>query len=107
MDCIFCKIITGELPSNKVYEDELILAFRDIRPSAPVHILFVPKLHIQSVDNITTENSPIISRIFEIIPKIAADEGLDGGYKVLTNIGPDGGQEVGHLHFHLLGGKPK
>ncbi len=105
MDCIFCKIIAGTIPSAKVYEDELVYAFRDINPQAPVHILVVPKLHIASADAIDAENSACVAAIFEAIPKIAAAEGLSGGYRVATNIGEDGCQSVKHLHFHVLGGK--
>ena len=104
-DCIFCKIISGEIPSNKVYEDELVYAFRDIAPMAPTHILVVPKAHIQDVNGITPENSSIVSHIFEIIPQLAAQEGLTGGYRVVSNCGADAGQTVPHLHFHILGGK--
>lgn len=104
-DCLFCKIIAGEIPSNKVYEDDLVLAFRDIAPMAPTHILVIPKCHIPSVDGITGENSSIVAHIFEIIPKIAAAEGLNGGYRVVSNCGHDAGQTVPHLHFHILGGR--
>ena len=104
-DCLFCKIIAGELPSTKVYEDDTILAFRDIAPQAPVHVLVVPKEHIVDTDGITAENSALIAHIFEVIPQIARAEGLDNGYRVATNCGPDSGQMVPHLHFHLLGGK--
>ena len=104
-DCIFCKIIAGQIPSSKVYEDETVYAFRDINPMAPVHVLIVPKEHIPSADGITTENSACVARIFEAIPKIAAAEGLTNGYRVITNCGADGCQSVLHLHFHLLGGK--
>jgi histidine triad (HIT) family protein len=104
-DCIFCKIIAGQIPSSKVYEDDAIYAFRDINPMAPVHVLIVPKEHIPSADGITPENSAYVARIFEAIPKIAAAEGLTRGYRVITNCGEDGCQSVLHLHFHLLGGK--
>ena len=104
-NCLFCKIIAGEIPSTKVYEDDSILAFRDIAPQAPVHILVVPKAHIQDTDGITAENSGVIARIFEKIPQIAKAEGLDNGYRVITNCGPDSGQMVPHLHFHVLGGR--
>ena len=103
--CLFCKIAAGEIPSTKVYEDETILAFRDIAPMAPTHILVIPKNHIPSVDGVTAENSAIVAKIFEVIPKIAAAEGLQGGYRVVSNCGPDAGQTVPHLHFHILGGK--
>ncbi len=104
-DCLFCKIIAGEIPSAKVYEDEEILAFRDIAPQAPTHILVVPKTHISGCDGVTQENSGVVSHIFEVIPRIAKAEGLTGGYRVVSNCGPDAGQTVPHLHFHILGGK--
>ena len=105
MDCLFCKIVAGEIPSNKVYEDELVLAFRDIAPQAPTHILVIPKAHIGSVAEITPENSGIVAHIFEVIAKIAQAEGLQNGYRVVSNCGDDAGQTVHHLHFHILGGK--
>ena len=105
MDCIFCKIISGVIPSAKVYEDECCYAFRDINPQAPVHILVVPKKHVASVDEITAENSADVAAIFEAIPKIAAAEGLANGYRVITNCGEDACQTVKHLHFHIMGGK--
>lgn len=105
MDCLFCKIVAGEIPSNKVYEDEAVLAFRDIAPMAPTHILVVPKTHIPSVDGVNGENSAVVARIFEVIPQIAAAEGLTNGYRVISNCGPDAGQTVNHLHFHILGGR--
>ena len=104
MDCLFCKIIAGDIPSSKVYEDEYAYAFRDINPQAPVHILIVPKEHIPSVDGITSENSAVIARIFEAIPKIAAQENLGGGYRVISNCGDNACQSVKHLHFHIVGG---
>ena len=106
MDCLFCKIVAGEIPSTKVYEDELVFAFRDINPQAPTHILVIPKVHIASVQDITAANSAIVARIFEVIPQIAKAEGLENGYRVVSNCGPDAGQTVFHLHFHILGGKP-
>ncbi len=105
MDCLFCKIAGGQIPSAKVYEDETILAFRDIAPMAPTHILVIPKCHIASVADITAENSHVVRHIFEAIPQIAAAEGLANGYRVVSNCGPDAGQTVHHLHFHILGGK--
>lgn len=104
MDCIFCEIIKGNIPSSKVYENEYVYAFRDINPQAPVHILVVPKEHISSVDEITAENSALVSKIFEAIPEIAKAEKLSGGYRVITNCGADACQSVKHLHFHILGG---
>ena len=105
-DCLFCKIIAGSIPSTKVYEDDKILAFRDIAPQAPSHILVIPKVHIQDVSGITAENSAIVAHIFATIPQIAKAEGLDNGYRVVSNCGADAGQTVPHLHFHILGGKP-
>ena len=105
MDCLFCKIVAGEIPSTKVYEDELVFAFRDIAPQAPTHILVVPKAHIDSCNGITAENSAVVAHIFEVIPQIDAAEGLTGGYRVVSNCGADAGQTVFHLHFHILGGR--
>lgn len=105
MDCLFCSIVKGEIPSKKVYEDDMVYAFRDIHPMAPTHVLIVPKCHIQSADAVTEENSRYVAHIFEVIPKIAKAEGLTNGYRVITNCGADGCQSVKHLHFHLLGGK--
>ena len=104
MNCLFCKIIAGDIPSTKVYEDETVLAFRDIAPQAPTHILVIPKTHIDSVACITAENSAVVSHIFEVIAQVAAQEGLSGGYRVVSNCGADAGQTVNHLHFHILGG---
>ncbi|MBQ9121526.1 MAG: histidine triad nucleotide-binding protein [Clostridia bacterium] len=105
MDCIFCKIIAGEIPSNKVYEDDKILAFRDVNPQAPVHVLVVPKAHIASADEINEANAETVAHIFTKIPAIAKQAGASNGYRVITNCGEDGAQSVKHLHFHLLGGK--
>ena len=105
MDCLFCKIIAGEIPSSKVYEDEWVYAFRDIAPQAPVHILVVPKTHIASADEICCENADLVARIFSVIPEIAKNEGLTNGYRIVTNIGEDGCQSVKHMHFHILGGR--
>ena len=105
MNCLFCKIIAGDIPSTKVYEDETVYAFRDIAPQAPTHILVVPKAHIESCGAITAENSAVVAHIFEVIPQIAAAEGLVNGFRVVSNCGDDGCQSVHHLHFHILGGK--
>ena len=105
MDCIFCKIIAGDIPSSKVYEDDKILAFRDINPEAKVHVLVIPKEHIPSMDGITEENSAIVSYIFTKIPAIAREAGALNGYRVVSNCGPDAAQSVPHLHFHILGGE--
>ena len=104
-NCLFCKIVAGTIPSTKVYEDDTILAFRDIAPMAPTHILVIPKSHIPSVDGVTAENSAVVAHIFATIPAIAKEEGLVNGYRVVSNCGPDAGQTVPHLHFHILGGK--
>jgi histidine triad (HIT) family protein len=105
-DCLFCRIISGEVPSNKVYEDSLCYAFRDINPQAPTHILVIPKQHIESVSDINSENSAVVAHIFEVIAKIAKDEGLtEKGYRVVSNIGEYGQQSVKHLHFHVIGGR--
>ncbi|MCL2828947.1 MAG: histidine triad nucleotide-binding protein [Oscillospiraceae bacterium] len=104
-DCIFCKIAAGDIPSDKVYEDDLVYAFRDINPQAPRHILVIPKTHIPSAAHITAENAYLAGACFGAIATIAQAEGLDGGFRVINNCGTDGGQTVGHLHFHILGGK--
>ena len=104
-DCLFCKIIKGEIPSTKVYEDEQCFAFRDIAPQAPSHILVIPKTHVASAGEINASNSALVAHIFEVIPKIAEQEGLAGGFRIVSNCGGDAGQTVHHLHFHILGGK--
>lgn len=105
-DCLFCKIIKGEIPSTKVYEDEEILAFKDINPAAPIHILVIPKKHIKSLVELEKEDEILVGRIYAVINKIAEEQGVkEKGYRVIVNCGKDGGQEVGHLHFHLLAGK--
>ncbi len=104
MDCIFCKIIAGDIPSAKVYEDEFIYAFKDINPEAPCHVLVIPKKHIASMDEITSDNSTYVAKIFEKIPEIAKLGGASNGYRVISNCGEDAGQTVHHLHFHVIGG---
>lgn len=105
-NCLFCKIIRGEIPSSKVYEDEEILAFKDINPAAPIHVLVIPKKHIASLADMEDEDEKIISEIYKVINEIAEKQGVkEKGYRVIVNCGKDGGQEVGHLHFHLLAGK--
>ncbi|MBR3968020.1 MAG: histidine triad nucleotide-binding protein [Clostridia bacterium] len=101
-DCLFCKIIAGEIPSTKIYEDEWVYAFADIDPQAPFHAIIVPKIHIASAEEITADNSGYIAKIFEAVAKIAAKENLADGFRVVNNCGKDGGQTVGHIHFHLL-----
>ena len=105
MDCLFCKIIAGEIPSSKVYENEYVYAFRDIAPQAPVHVLIVPKMHLSSADEINGQNSVYAAKIFEAVPEIAKAEELAEGYRVITNCGKHACQSVSHLHFHVLGGK--
>ena len=104
-DCLFCKIIGGDIPSTKVYEDDSVFAFRDIAPQAPTHILVIPKTHISGCDGVNADNSSVVAHIFQVIPQIAKAEGLVNGYRVVSNCGADAGQTVPHLHFHILGGK--
>ena len=105
-DCIFCKIANGEIPTNLVYEDELVAAFNDLNPIAPVHILIVPKAHIASALELDSSNSGVVAHIFEVAGKIAREQGFaDDGFRLVNNCGRDGGQTVLHLHFHLLAGK--
>lgn len=106
MNCLFCKIIAGEIPSNKAFEDDSVLAFHDINPQAPTHILVIPKAHIASVAEVTPQNSAYVTAIFEKIPQIAKNAGLENGYRVISNCGQDACQSVPHLHFHILGGAP-
>ncbi len=102
MDCLFCKIVTGDIPSTKIYEDEWVYAFADIDPQAPFHAIIIPKEHIASAAEITQENSGLIAKVFEAVAKIAKQENLEKGFRVVNNCGEDGGQTVGHIHFHLL-----
>ncbi len=102
MDCLFCKIIAGEIPSQRIYEDERVYAFLDIDPQAPFHAVIVPKVHIASAADITYENSSLIGDVFVAVAKIAKEQNLDNGFRVVNNCGRDGGQTVGHIHFHLL-----
>lgn len=104
-NCLFCKIIAGEIPSTKVFENEDVYAFRDIAPQAPTHILVIPKAHIASAGEITAENSAVVAKCFEAIAQIAKAEKLEGGFRVISNCGDDAGQTVHHLHFHILAGK--
>jgi len=105
VDCVFCKIANGQIPSKKAYEDDKILAFYDLDPQAPVHILIIPKEHIQSVEDITPQNSAIVAHIFEVAAKLAKENNLTDGFRIVSNVGKDAGQSVPHLHFHLLGGR--
>ena len=104
MSCLFCKIIAGEIPSSRVYSNDKVYAFKDISPQAPVHVLVVPKCHIESADAISAENSDCVKAVFEAIPAVAKACGLPNGYRVITNVGEDGCQSVKHIHFHILGG---
>ena len=103
-DCLFCKIIAGEIPSSKVYEDDVCFAFNDIAPQAPTHLLVIPKEHIRSVSQISAENSAVVAHIFEVIAKLAKEQGMES-YRVVSNIGDQAGQSVHHLHFHVLSGR--
>ena len=105
MDCIFCKIACGDIPATKGYEDETVVAFNDLEPQAPTHILIIPKMHIASADEINEANSSVVAHIFEVAAKIAKEKGLSNGYRIVNNCGADGGQTVKHLHFHLMGGR--
>lgn len=105
MDCIFCKIAAGEIPSKKAYEDDQVLAFYDLDPQAPVHVLIIPKAHIPSAAAITPENSAVVAHIFEVAAQLSVELGLGDGFRVVTNAGEAAGQTVPHLHFHLLGGR--
>ena len=103
-DCIFCKIVAGQLPSNKVYEDEDILAFHDIHPVAPVHFLLIPKRHVESLAHCDDEHAPLLGKMLALAPKLAKEQGLDSGFRTMINTGHGGGQEVFHLHVHVFGG---
>lgn len=105
MDCLFCNIVSGKIPTSKVYEDDTVLAFNDIDPKAPVHIVVIPKEHITSMAYIDKSNSGVVAHIFEIIAQLAKEKGLDSGYRVISNCGEQGGQTINHLHFHLMGGR--
>ncbi|MFN2488565.1 MAG: histidine triad nucleotide-binding protein [Actinomycetota bacterium] len=104
-DCLFCRIAQGELDSDIVHSSEEVIAFRDINPAAPTHVLIVPKRHIASAAELARSDGELLAKIFEIVSEIATQEGLDGGYRVVTNVGPDAGQSVHHLHLHLIGGR--
>lgn len=104
MDCIFCKIIDGSIPSTKVYEDEQVIAIKDLKPQAPVHILIIPKKHIDCVNDLTEQDEALVGHIFLTAKKIASQLGLSDGYRIINNCGKNAGQTVLHLHFHLLAG---
>jgi histidine triad (HIT) family protein len=105
MDCLFCKIAAGEIPSTKVYDDDTVYAFNDIDPQAPVHILIIPKEHISSAAQIDEKNSAVVAHIFEVAASLAKEKGLEEGFRIVTNCGESAGQSVHHLHFHLMGGR--
>lgn len=105
-DCLFCKIVAGDIPSTKVYEDDKVYAFNDIEPQAPIHIIIVPKMHISSSNELTDQNAEVIGHIFAVAAKIAREKGFaEKGWRIVNNCGEDGGQTVGHIHFHLLAGR--
>jgi histidine triad (HIT) family protein len=105
-NCLFCKLVAGEIPSDRVHEDDEVVAFRDINPQAPTHVLAIPRRHIADARALTETDGPLLERLFAVLRDIAEDEGLDAGYRIVTNVGPDAGQTVFHLHLHLLGGRP-
>lgn len=105
MDCLFCNIVKGQIPSEKVYEDNDVYAFKDVNPEAPVHILIIPKRHIKSVDELKETDKELVGHIFLVAKKLAKENKLENGYRLVSNIGEEGGQSVKHLHFHLLGGR--
>lgn len=104
-DCLFCKIINGDIATDFIYEDEKIVVFKDINPQAPVHLLLIPRQHIESADDINQENSHLIGHIFEMATRLAEENGLDQGYRIVNNCKEHGGQSVDHIHFHLIGGR--
>jgi histidine triad (HIT) family protein len=105
-DCLFCRIAAGEIPSTKLHEDHLVFAIRDINPQAPTHVLVIPVAHVASAADLTDADGPLLGRLFAVAADIARSQALDGGWRLVSNVGPDGGQSVDHLHIHLLGGRP-
>lgn len=105
-DCLFCRIARGEIPATVVHQDELIVAFRDVAPQAPTHILLIPRTHLADVRDLADEHGPLLTRLMTVAAGLAAEEGLGRGFRLVTNTGPDAGQSVAHLHWHLLGGRP-
>ena len=105
-DCLFCRIVAGEVPSDRVHDDDDVIAFRDIAPRAPTHVLVIPRRHIADADALTDGDSELLAKLFAVTRRVAAAEGLDRGYRVVTNVGPEAGQTVFHLHLHVLGGRP-
>jgi histidine triad (HIT) family protein len=104
-DCLFCRMASGEIPVAKLHEDDLVFAIRDINPQAPTHVLVLPVAHVGSAADLTEADAPLLGRLFSVAARLASDDGLDGGWRLVSNVGPDGGQTVGHLHLHLLGGR--
>jgi histidine triad (HIT) family protein len=104
-DCLFCQIVGGTIPADRVHEDDVVLAFRDINPQAPTHVLVIPKEHIPSAADLRGRDGELLGRLWETVARLAESESLTGGWRVVTNVGPDGGQSVEHLHLHLLGGR--
>jgi histidine triad (HIT) family protein len=104
-DCLFCRIVRGEIPATRLHEDDLVIAIRDIDPQAPTHVLLLPVAHIASAADLGEDDAPLLGRLFSVAASIAASEGLSGGSRLVTNVGRDGGQSVDHLHVHLLGGR--
>ena len=105
-DCLFCRIVTNDIPSTKVHEDDLVVAIRDINPQAPTHVLLMPVAHVASAADLTDADGPLLGRLFSVAADIARRDGLDGGWRLVSNVGRDAGQSVDHLHVHLLGGRP-
>jgi histidine triad (HIT) family protein len=105
-DCLFCRIVAGEIPSTKIHEDDLVVAIRDISPQAPTHVLVMPVAHVASAADLTDADGPLLARLFAVAADLARRDGLDGGWRLVSNVGRDGGQSVDHLHVHLLGGRP-
>ena len=104
-DCLFCRIVAGEIPSDRVFEDDEVIAFRDIAPRAPTHVLVIPRRHVPDAHVLTDADGPLLAKLFAVMRRIADEAGLANGYRVVTNVGPAAGQSVAHLHFHLLGGR--
>lgn len=105
-DCLFCKIVAGDIDSDVVHETDEVLAFRDINPGAPTHVLVIPKQHIASASDVGREHGELLGELFEVMAGVARSEGVGGGHRIVTNVGPDAGQSVQHVHFHVLGGRP-
>lgn len=105
-DCLFCRIVAGEVPSDRVLENDDVVAFRDIHPQAPTHILVVPRRHVQDVDTLADDDAGLLAAAFAAVRRVAEHDGLSKGYRVVTNVGAESGQSVFHLHFHVLGGRP-